>query len=287
MVGDGGKIGGPMIPPTIPQKTQEPAPKKEMASKPPDAYTQGNPYLVSRARSQRAAFDRDVTEASNLFELARSNPAGAKRLLQSVAAQVTAVLAEIEAARVTAQNLVQKLAKEQFAKEAMTTHAKRLKRERERLNRLKLRYQLSSRKMALLQQIAGKLGDPRLNEELDQILRRYRKLQTDWGRRHNALTVGAKLFGNDPDTPEHLHEVVKTEVRAGVRAQETRRAIENYSPHSAVSELIARSIDGTTRVVDRKDSPAWRGEYGKSAQKYAFLSEVLGDSLQRDPFKKS
>lgn len=287
MVGKSGKVGGPTIPSVV-QETGGDAQKKAGGpAAPSDSFTRTGAGPAGRSDSP-SAFSRDVSGASNLFQLARTNPAAAKQMVVSLAAQASGVLSEIEAARVAAQAVLEKLARERFSKEAVRSKADELRRERDRMGTLKLRHQMASRKMALLQQIAGKLGDPRLDEEIDKLLSQYKKLKTDWGRRYNALAMGQSLFGDIPETPEHLQDVLKASVHPMGRAQELGQVFEQHSPRRVISELIARSIDGSTRVVERKgSSSATRGDYGKSIQNYAFLSEVLEESLSRDPLKKS
>lgn len=260
--------------------------KKKTATDTRDSFTRGTRAQAPNVPTQASGFAREVTGATNLFQLARSNPEAAKQLVASLTAQSAATLNELEAARVAAQRVLEKLAKERFTKEAVKQQTEELRKQREKLSSLKLRHQMASRKMALLQQIAGKLGDPRLDDEIDKLLMQYRKHRTDWGRRYNALAMGQSLYGDLPDTPEHLQDVVKANVQPTGRARELGEVFEDLSPRKVISELIARSIDGTTRVVEREgQSAAKRGEYGKSIQNYAFLSEVMEDSLKRDPLK--
>ncbi len=287
MVGKSGKVGGPGGPTVVSGESSTGLPaQKKSATDTRDSFTRGARAQAPNVPAQATGFAREVTGASNLFQLARTNPQAAKQLVASLTAQATTALNELEAARVAAQAVLEKLAKERFTKEAMKKQAEELKKQREKLSSLKLRHQMASRKMALLQQIAGKLGDPRLDDEIDKLLLQYRKHKTDWGRRYNALAMGQSLYGDLPDTPEHLQEVVKANVHPVGRARELGEAFEDLSPRKVISELIARSIDGTTRVVERESqTAAKRGEYGESIQNYAFLSEIMEDSLKRDPLK--
>ncbi|MEM6732788.1 MAG: hypothetical protein AAF658_14615 [Myxococcota bacterium] len=289
MVGKSGNVGGPTTPPVL-NDPNAPAQAKTKAAEPKanDSFVRGPNATSSPVQNQGSAFAREASGASNLFQLARANPEAAKQMVQSLAQQAGATLTELEAARVAAQAVLEKLAKERFQKDALKKMSAELRKQRDKIASLKLRHQMSSRKIALLRQIAGKLGDPRLDAEIDKLLSQYKKHRTDWGRRYNALAMGQSLFGDLPDTPDHLHDVVKANVHPGGRAQELGEAFEELSPRRAIAELIARSIDGTTRVVQREgQDPASRGEYGTSLQNYAFLSEALDDSLERDPLPGS
>ncbi len=284
MVGKSGKVGGPGGPTVVSGQSPTDFPAKPKGAEAPnDSFTRTR---TPGSKGPPTSLAREVTGATNLFQLARTNPQAARQMVATLTAQATTALNELEAARVAAQTVMEKLAKERFTKEALKKQAEELRAKREKLSSLKLRHQMASRKMALLQQIAGELGDPRLDEEIDKLLSQYRKHKTDWGRRYNALAMGQSLYGDLADTPEHLQEVVKANVHPVGRARELGEAFEDLSPRKVISELIARSIDGTTRVVEcESTSAAKRGEYGKSIQNYAFLSEVMEDSLGRDPLK--
>ncbi|MEL6759555.1 MAG: hypothetical protein AAFP04_04055 [Myxococcota bacterium] len=289
-----GKVGGPGAPPVISGESSTEAPARATpgpAAKAPPSDSFSLNSAPGGGRSQathsESAFSRDVGGAANLLQLARTNPQAAKQLVQSLTAQAAAALGEIEAARVGAQGVLERLARERFQKNALKKAREELRRAREKLSTLKLRHQMASRKMALLKQIAGKLGDPRLDDEIGKLLSQYKKLKTDWGRRYNALAMGQSLFGDFPETPEHLREVVNANVYRSSRARDISEALEQLSPRRVLSQLIARSIDGSTRVIPReKASAAARGDYGKSVQNYAFLSEALEDTLGQDPLKK-
>lgn len=255
---------------------------------PQDSFSRSANAAAKPGSAPGTAFAREAPGAQNLFQLARTDPAAARQLVRGLATQVGAALNEIEQARVGAQSVLEKLAAKRFNKEALEAKRDELRREREKLSGMKLRAQMASRKMALLQQVAGKIGDPRLDEEIDKLLQQHKRLKTSWGRRYDALSLGKSIFGDYDDTPEHLRTVVKTEVRAGGRSGDVSEALENLSPRQAVSELIARSIDGSTRIVspNRLSDAAKRGELGRSTQNFSFLSNALSDDFEEDPFDK-
>jgi hypothetical protein len=222
--------------------------------------------------------------ATHLLQLARTNPAAARQLVASLMGQSASALADIEAELAGARSLLGELAAERFAKAARDKIADEMRKRRDKIAALKLRQQLASRKMALLQQIAGKLGDPRLDDEIDKILQQHRRLKTDWGKRHHLLTLGSAMYSAEEDTPEHLRYVVSTEVRSGVRSEEVGEAISELSPRRALSDMIARSIDGTVAPKGDKHAAARRGEFGKSIQNFTFVSDLVDSSLEADPF---
>ncbi len=292
MIGGGsGKIGGPggMPPVAQPEPTGQaaktagspaPAPASDRfeAGQLPRPATPGSPAGM-------APESREARGATHLLQLARTNPVAARQLVASLMGQSAATLAEIEAELVAARNVLSQLAAEGFTKAAQAKVSDELRKRRERIAGLKLRQQLASRKMALLQQIAGKLGDPRLDDEIDKILQQHRRLKTDWGKRHHLLTLGSTMYSAEDDTPEHLRYVVQTDVRSTSRSEEVGAAISELSPRRVLSDMIARTIDGTPAPGKTdKHAAARRGELGKSIQNYTFVSDLVDASLNDDPF---
>jgi hypothetical protein len=98
------------------------------------------------------------------------------------------------------------------------------------------------------------------------------------------LSVGGSLFGDGPETPEHLRQVVKAEVHAGLRSEEVGCALDEISPRAVIAELIARTLDGTTREADGGNDTAARGELGRTPQSSALLYDLIESSLGDDPF---
>ncbi len=292
MIGGGsGKIGGPggMPPVAQPEAPGQPAKTATTAgpAAPSDRFEQTQ---VPRAPTPGAPSaitpeGREARGATHLLQLARTNPVAARQLVASLMGQSAATLAEIESELAGARNVLSQLAAERFTKSAQAKVSDELRKRRERIAGLKLRQQLASRKMALLQQIAGKLGDPRLDDEIDKILQQHRRLKTDWGKRHHLLTLGSTMYSAEDDTPEHLRYVVQTDVRVSSRSEEVGAAISELSPRRVLSDMIARTIDGTPAPGKTdKHAAARRGELGKSIQNYTFVSDMVDASLNGDPF---
>lgn len=300
MIG-GGRIGQPPgsgVPPSVRDVAATPesatAPKEvakdagKLAATPPrDQFEKAVAPKAQGPLTRPTALAGERSASTDVLRLARENPAAARQLVAQLSAQTATTLSEIEREMAGARALLEKLANERFTKSARDKAANELKRKREQLSSLKLRHTMTSRKAALLQQVAGKLGDPRLDEEIDRILNHHHKLQTDWGKRHHLLSVGGDLFGADAETPVHLAEVVRTGVRVGGQGEVVADALREISPQAVIAELIARTIDGSTRTEPmEKPSQALRGEFGKPLQNYAMLAETLDDALSRDPFGK-
>jgi len=294
VIGDGSKIGGPpagILPPVTQQTTKEVAkPAQTRTPKQADSSAKAPRDSFVKAESARsgnspkaAAMGREPSGSTDLFRLARDNPTAARRMVATLASQMATNLSEVEKALAAVRQMLEKLAEERFAKEARKKMGEDLRAKREKLAILKRRMSMGARKMALLQQIAGKLGDPRLDEELDRILNHHRKLKTKWGKRHHLLSIGSSLYGEDAQTPQHLREVIKTDVRAGNQGEEASGVLADLSPRAAMAELIARTLDGSVREGAEFDTGAKRGELGRSSQCCALLGDAFAESLEVDP----
>ncbi|MBI5507926.1 MAG: hypothetical protein HY903_04125 [Deltaproteobacteria bacterium] len=294
MIG-GGRIGNPPgtgLPPVVGETAakEAPAPSKEAAAKPSakptDQFEKAEPRST-RGAARPTALGPEFSASTDVLRLARENPAAARQMVAQLSQQTTATLSEIEREMAAARALLEKLANERFSKSARDKIGAEIRRQREKIAAAKLRFAMSSRKAALLQQVAGKLGDPRLDEEIDRMLAHHQKLKTDWGKRHHLLSVGAEIYCDDADTPEHLRQVIAAGVRAGNQGEAVSNTLQEISPHAVIAELIARTIDGTTRdTVPETQAPALRGEYGRPLQTYAMLTDALQQSLTTDPLKK-
>jgi len=303
MIDGGGKIGGGpsrptgLAPPTAtPPPTAakpEPAPKsadgKPAAARPSDSFEKAAQRPSAKAAESLAA---EHSGSSDLLALARASPAAARQLLATIAAQAQKNAAKLDQELAGARATLEQLAAQRFAKKALDEKKKSLRQKRDRIASLKTRINLGERQMALLQQLAGKLADPQLAEDLGRFLGDHAKLQTDWGRRHHLLCLAQAFYGVDEETPEHLREVVRADVRPGPLAEVVGDAIPEVSPRRVIAELIARTLDGSVRErgdtgeVRVKPVPGVRGEHGNALQSWATLGETMAAALGRDPFKR-
>lgn len=290
MVGGGGKIGGPPgVPPPVTPETTSKAPQPDGK---PTAMQQGratDSFEKAAARTFDAggarpnALGPESSGSTDLLRLARDNPAAARRLVATLASKSAMTLSQIEAEIAAARVVLEKLARERFAEEARNQKRAELDAHRRKIAALKRQLATGARKMALLQQLAGQLGDPRLDHEINRLLGHNDKLKTDWGRRHHLLSIGSSLYGDDAGTPEHLRRVIKAEVRGTRQADDASETMQELSPRRVIAELVARTLDGSVREPREPYHDAARGQYGKSMQGYALLADVLDAALARDP----
>jgi hypothetical protein len=290
MVGGGGKIGGPPgVPPPVTPETTSKAPQPDGK---PTAMQQGratDSFEKAAARTFDAggarpnALGPESSGSTDLLRLARDNPAAARRLVATLASKSATTLSQIEAEIAAARVVLEKLARERFAEEARNQKRAELDAHRRKIAALKRQLATGARKMALLQQLAGQLGDPRLDHEITRLLGHNDKLKTDWGRRHHLLSIGSSLYGDDAGTPEHLRRVIKAEVRGTRQADDASETMQELSPRRVIAELVARTLDGSVREPREPYDDAARGQYGKSMQGYALLADVLDAALARDP----
>ena len=297
MIGDS-KIGGPGTTPPVPLPTKpvEPAatPAVPGAAQGKDHYERppaGRGLGAAAPAGGPAADIREVTHGDDLLQLVRENPAVARQIAAGFAAQAGATLTEIERELAGARALCDQLAKERFSRKAIEASRRELRKQRVRLKMLRLSHQLAARKLALLQQIAGKLGDPRLDEEIDRILMEHDRLNTAWGKRHHLLAAGAALYADVADTPPHLSHVIKTEVRASGDSEQAGETLAEISPRRLLADLMARTLDGSkpqapSATTTASTESALRGDLGPSVRNWGRFSGLVWDDEDEDPFFK-
>lgn len=287
MVG-GGKVGGPTSTvPTVPTSTpNDAAPAAPARTQAPTAQA-GDKFEMTRqqAAQKNAApgLAREGSGPSDILKLARSNPEGARHLLATMLNQTSQNFTKVQQELAGARAMLEQLAREGYSKKALLDKGRELRKARDRLAALKTRLGVGRRKMALLEQLAGRLGDPRLNQALDRLLSHHRKLRTAWGKRHHLLAEGGLFYGDEADTPEHLREVVRADVRAGAETQRVAEIMQEISPRRVISEMIARTLDGSV-VEEAPRSIGMRGEHGRTLQSWGTLSGIMSESLATDPF---
>jgi hypothetical protein len=289
MIGGGGKVGGgpprPGLEPTGPADvSKRAADGSPLTEKPGDRFERAKIAGPGPVDAQKLA--RESSGSTDVLRLARENPAAARQLVATMASQTASNLSQIHQEMAGARAVLEQMAAERFTKKAQDKHARDLKRRRDKLGSMKMRLHLGMRKMALLQQLAGKLGDPRLEDELDRLLKHHDKLKTDWGRRHHLLDIADTLYGADAETPEHLRDVVRTDIRSGAQGEAIGNALHDVSPRRVIAELIARTIDGT--IVEAGESSTdigQRGEHGSTLQSWAAVRDIMVASLAEDPLK--
>jgi hypothetical protein len=291
MIGGGGKIGGgppgPRIdnPPTDAPKSQRTG--EAQSQKPGDSFERGAAgKAAAEGAPKPAKLGKESSGSAEVLRLARENPAGARQLVATMASQTATTIAALEKEMAGARATLEQLAAEKFTKKAQAEKGRELKKKREKIGQMKMRLQLGARKMALLQQIAGKLGDPRLEEELDRLLSHHKKLKTDWGQRHHLMSIGETLYGDDAETPEHLREVMRADVRTGGHGEEVGNVLQEISPRRVIAELIARTLDGSVGEATATPDLGNRGEHGRAIKTWSAVRELVLASLDTDPLAK-
>ncbi len=297
-VGGGGKIGGGFPPQPLeggPQKLGQKSVSSTQTSQSGPKASDAFEMSGGRIRDPMVKdMSREPSQSADVLRLARDNPAGAKQLAATMRARSQELLGRIQQEQAGARAALEQLGAKKFSKDELKKRAEELRQKREKLMRLKTRHTMGERKLALLQRLAGRLGDPRLNEELDRLLGHHDKLNTDWGKRHYLLGIGEYFFGDEEDTPEHLREVVRTSMRGVTHAEATSVALQKVSPRRVISELIARTIDGSTPAsldgagADNEGPrhPITEEAYGSAFQTWSSLRETIQGALRRDPLAK-
>jgi len=282
MVDGGSKIGGPpagaFVPPdattaqTSTKDSQGPA-----VQQPRDRFEMAQ---ANKGRADKGSHPALKSGAStDVLRLARTDPQGARKLVASMANQARQTAQSIAAELEGARAMLSQLSGEKYSKESMQKHARGLQKKRNAITAKKMRLLLTSRKMSLLQQLAGQLDDPRLAEEIDRLLGSHKKLKTDWGRRHHLLSMAELCYGGDDDTPEHLAEVVRADIRMTADAQSIGDILPELSPRRVINELITRTLDGSTLDASEAPSLADTATNIPTMQTWSALRRVINETL--------
>jgi hypothetical protein len=282
---DGGKIGGgPQTTPVLPNQPKQVEAKAStlttQVKTPQDQFEFGN--ATAKQSSGTNPLAQEKTKGADVLKLARDNPAAARQLVASLAATTSTLLSGIDAERAALRVLLEQLAAKRFNKSELKKEDKKLRQHRNNLRKLKLQLQLSKRKMNLLEQIAGKLGDPRLDSEISRILKQHQKLRSRWGKRHHLLSLGKVLHDAEEETPEHLQRVVQTEVHGAIPAEQLSETLEELSPRRSLSEMMVRTIDGSIKTSEEQ-KPQQHHSLGNLSE----LDGAIGNALMHDPWESS
>lgn len=304
MIGGGGRIGGP---PPNPGASQVQTPAEASATTSAGAAGKTSPgdkpgsVTTGGVSAPRDGFEKGAAlraglgaptaaglgaeKMVNLHELARENPAAAKQMLATMQGQTDHAAQKLQSELAAGKVIVEQLSAKRFSKAALEEKRAELRRKREKLQAMQMRLRMTKRKMSLLQQLAGQLDEPELEEQFSRLLGNHKKLQTDWGRHHHLLDVADLFYGADEATPDHLREVIKAEIRAGSAARRVSERLESISPRRVISELIARTLDGSPVTVGDEDPLPVDSllDYGTVLQSWAGMSEIMIEALAKDP----
>ena len=277
---DGGKIGsGAPTTPAIP--TQSPAVENKSTSAKPESAGPRDQFEVKSGATTRngnlTQVMQEKTKGADVLKLARDNPAAARQLVANLALTTSSLMTSIETEKAALRLLLEQLSAKRFKKSEVKKESAKLKQHRANLRKLKLQLQISQRKMNLLEQIAGKLGNPKLESEISRILQRHQKLRSRWGKRHHLLSLGKVLYDAEEETPKHLEHVVQTEVPGGLQAEQLSEQLEEISPRRNLSEMMVRTIDGSVKTAEQTNVRE------KTFGHYTELTEVIHESLTNDP----
>ena len=288
MIGGGGKIGEGGGPPKVPDNTaKEPAtqspPQRGGSAQPSDLFEAKGmmPATAHRAGSApNIAGEAEVNTAAEMLLLAKQNPAAAKRLVANLTAQNNTAMGELEKAMLAARSILSELGAERFSRKKRQEKQRELRKARDSIAALKRRINMGNRRISLLQQLAGELGNPRLDQELERLLSHHRELETDWGRSHHIISMGELLYGATPETPEHLQEVVRANM-GGPSSDSIAAAMHEASPRRAIAELMARGLDGTTVGTSGPNPLPVGQELPKTLDTYGHVTAVINDAAAR------
>jgi hypothetical protein len=283
MIGGGGRIGKPPGIADVPKPAADAPVGTSSDAKPPvvgDGFEKGAKKAEGGRRGE-PGLGKDGATLADVLRLAGEDPRAATKVVDGLRTQLKTTLGEVERELVAARQVVESLAKERFAKAARDQVGRELKKKRDAVGHLKQRYHATLRRAQLVEQLAGCLGDARVSSEIDKLVQQHRRLKTGWGRRFHLLSLGELLFGAAADTPQHLQEVTRAQVLANPYNAAT--VADELLAQRLITELLARTLDGTTRSAGPERTDAVQGDHGATARSYGLLAELIEASLVDDP----
>jgi hypothetical protein len=227
---------------------------------------------------------------NDMLRQTRGDPKALQQLAATLNLSFTRFSNEFSADKTKAAALLDQLATAKFSGAALDQLRGELASLRERMTLNKQRMAIQKRRLRGLKQLAGRVSDSRLPEEMAGIEARMEMLETGWAESFVGLGLGKVIYTPDNDeTPEHLKKVVKTNVGNTKKNQDAEALAELLSelhPGRVVTQVAARELDQkkkklSEKVLDkvRKEQ---RGPHGRTVQAFAALYELFEHDLDED-----
>jgi hypothetical protein len=289
MVDGGGKIKGAPVPlPTTStvegpkEKSRTQGPAKALVKSPADHFERS---ISKPGARQVPTLLNEASGRTDLLRMAKDNPEGLKRLLTTMLKQQQTGLTKFEAEMAGMRALLENLARERFKKKAMSEKGREMLKRRQSLKSMKSRLHMGRRKMSLLSKLATAMGKAELSEAVDDLLARYGRLSRDWEKRRLSLEVAEYVYAEPDETAEHLQHVLRAKVMSGHRGQVAGDVMHEVVPTRVISELIARTLDGSTNARDVELEPEGsKGQLGETLEHWTAVRRMFLDTLRHDPF---
>jgi hypothetical protein len=283
-IGGGGRIGpnGPIVPAQeadTPKKSD--GVDKHGGQAASDGFERG--LGGKRGDSSKLQIPAKVEAEAKFNELLKqtsSDPRALAHLTQALNAVYGKYAGEFAADKAKVQTLLDHL--DGGALESVRSELASL---RERMALARHRMATQKRRLRALKQLAGRVSEPRLAEEIANIEAELAAVELGWEATYVGLGLGKVTHGEQhADTPAHLRKVVKAHVQGMKKnpreAEEVGELLTEIHPGRAVAGLAARQIDGAPKVrpsqevLERVRGEA-KGKHGRSLAAYAALYELF------------
>ncbi len=291
--GGGGRVGGPPGPLSTPiaqdGQKKEVEQQQRQSQTPSDGFERGAATKKApepsgpQAPSIKLEGDQKFNE---MLRQTRNDPKALSSLANTLNLTYNRFASEFQGDKTKVSTLLDQLSQAKFSQAALEQTRGEIASLRERMSVTKHRMAIQKRRLRALKQLAGRVSDTRLAEEIAFIEARVELLETGWAESFVGLGLGKVIYspGQD-DTPEHLKKVVKTQVSHTKRQQDAEALGELMSeihPARMVSQRAARELDGKAKRVSeevlervRKEQ---KGTHGRSVQAFAALYELFEHS---------
>ncbi len=227
---------------------------------------------------------------NDMLRQTRGDPKALQQLAATLNLGFTRFSNEFSADKSKASLLLDQLAAAKFSGAALDHLRGELGALRERMALNKHRMAVQKRRLRGLKQLAGRVSDSRLAEEMGGIESRLEMLETGWAESFVGLGLGKVIYSPDhEETPQHLKKVVKTNVGNTKKNQDSEALAELLSelhPGRVVTQVAARELDQKKKKLSEKVLDKIRkeqhGPHGRTIQAFAALYELFEHDLDED-----
>jgi hypothetical protein len=288
--GGGRRVGGPQGPivPTPPAEVQKKdGVEQKQPQTPNDGFERGaasTPKKAPDATGPQMQVRIDGEQKFNdLLRQTRGDPKALTQLASTLNMAYGRFAAELGNDKTKAGSILDQLSAQKFSAVAVETARQELGSLRERMSITKHRMAIQKRRLRALKQLAGRVSDSRLAEEIANIEARMELLETGWAESFVGLGLGKVIYTPDnPDTPPHLKKVVKANVgntKKNADGEQLGDLLSEIHPGRLVAKVAAREIDQAkkklSKAVLEKLRKEQRGPHGRTVQAFAALSALF------------
>lgn len=290
--GGGRRVGGPQGP-IVPTPADSPKKADEVKNQPQqqapnDAFDKGAaapkkaPDMPTTGPQLR--MDGGEQKFNDMLRQTRNDPKALSQLANTLNVAYNRFANEFAADKGKASTILDQLSAQKFSQAAVENARSELGALRERMAVTKHRMAIQKRRLRALKQLAGRVSDSRLAEEIAAIEARMEMMESDWGESFVGLGLGRVTYTPDNDeTPEHLKKVVKTHVgntKKTADGKELGDLLSEMHPARIVTQVAAREIDKQPKKklsedVMQRVRKEKRGPHGRTVQAFAALYELF------------